>query len=233
MKKQETVIHVGLSKTGTTFLQNFVFPRLNVNFVNGFSIFDKLDKDKLNLISDETFSNDCLLNNCDNRLIVADRLHSLFPNAKVMIVLRERKTFINSMYSEYIKFGGIKSKKQWIDDCENVNPDAFNFKKYVDHLEKLFKKGVLVLDFALLKEDYVKFVIKICKFIDVDIPKLDNKRVNVRLGEKTLQHWRIMNMLFKSSVSSGGLFPRFCSPLFWYKEFFSLRFSKGKELIRK
>src|SRR5690606_3313123 len=46
------------------------------------------------------------LQNAFNRKLIFDRLNSLFPNAKYILVLRNQNDFVKSMYAEYLKKGG-------------------------------------------------------------------------------------------------------------------------------
>lgn len=133
MKK--TIIHVGLHKTATTFLQENVWPTirgytyLSRPYTQHNSAFNQLQyadetlykKDlvlkelehiKANhlLISDESFSGKPEYFSYLNRTIIAKRLKELFPEAEIILFLRDQKDILLSHYNSYIKMPyGIKT----------------------------------------------------------------------------------------------------------------------------
>ena len=136
------IIHIGLHKTSTTFLQNKIFPNIeNYTFItrpytqcnHAFnklqyaddSLYDKnlvieeLKKNNLinsNLIlSDESFSGKPFGYSYLNRSLIAKRLKELFPEATILIFIRDQIDIIKSFYSSYIKMPyGVKNIKQFI-----------------------------------------------------------------------------------------------------------------------
>ena len=108
------VIHVGLHKTGTSFLQAEIFPKIkNVNYIGMLRYGSKIYEDKLNIISDEELSVNPHLPPCHGnyfdsgqRNVIAERLQSIFPNAKIILGIRNKDTWLRSVYSQYVKGGG-------------------------------------------------------------------------------------------------------------------------------
>jgi hypothetical protein len=129
------LIHIGYHKTGTSFLQRYMFFRhppseffapwtvRSGEAVQHFILtnparFDaaaireefqsSISKDKKNLvpvISQQDF--------CGNPIYgryygfeVADRLHKAFPAAKILITIREQKSILRSLYGQYIRQDG-------------------------------------------------------------------------------------------------------------------------------
>ena len=121
-------IHIGLHKTGSTFLQNKVFPKLKETtyigrpYTQQSIAFNKLqyadsslyseeetimeiknfEKHEKILISDEMLSG-LPFNNYINRTIIADRLSKIFPDATILLFLRSQKDLLLSLYNSYIK----------------------------------------------------------------------------------------------------------------------------------
>lgn len=133
--KKNIIIHIGLHKTASTFLQTYVFPRfdnctlLTRPFTQYNEAFNRLqyaddtlyDKSQIEsiiesiqtsniILSDENLSGKLFFYNALNRSLIAKRLCELFPEAKIVIVLRNQMDFINSAYNNYIK-GVHKGKK--------------------------------------------------------------------------------------------------------------------------
>ena len=131
-------IHVGMAKTATTFLQKEFFPQLEDVFYlgrpytqenNAFNtlqyapypdfeekkLLEELGKinshntEKLPLlISDELF-NGYPMFNFINRETIAKRFSSVFPQAEIIIFLRNQKDLINSLYNQLVKNGWLTS----------------------------------------------------------------------------------------------------------------------------
>jgi len=151
----KTIIHVGLHKTATTFLQLNVWPQISgytylsrpytqhnhsfnqLQYADD-SLYDKnlvireLNRIAANrlLISDESFSGKPLYFSYLNRSIIAKRLKDLFPKAEIILFLRDQKDIILSHYSGYTLMPyGIKQIK---DLFYRPGPDY----TYDDYLDK-------------------------------------------------------------------------------------------------
>lgn len=136
--KMKIFIHIGYHKTGTSYLQKVIFPKLDqVNFIrteDNRQLFWKLyhqdplnfdvnkTKDdlqkymhnsKINLISNENSSGTHHYKYINNKNI-ADKLFNLFPRAKIIITIRNQFDFIISLYKQYISRGGTVSFKKRI-----------------------------------------------------------------------------------------------------------------------
>lgn len=124
-------IHVGLHKTGTTFLQKNIFPFLKKTFciippytgekldlaLNKLQYADDIyyDPNEIvreveNIKSDQILISDESLSgvadfNCINRSLIANRLSNSFPDSEIILFLRGQKDIINSSYNQVIKVG--------------------------------------------------------------------------------------------------------------------------------
>ena len=179
-------IHVGLPKTGTTFLQEKVFPKMDVNFIYKENLVTaKLSLDKVNLISDEDLSHKIDIFGT-NKYEIANRIHRLFPNAKIIVVFREKEKWLKSLYNQYLK--SFYRPYISFEKFRNImiESGALEFDKYEQHLKNLFD-DVLVLQFEDMKKDVYEFVSKICEFMGVDVPDFDTTPVNVSLNERQLK----------------------------------------------
>jgi len=130
----KTIVHIGLGKTGSTFLQDEIFNKIsNINYLGKKTgeyqkwlinlhylddyIFNKeqkdisreilnlLDEEKINLISSETFTRPG-----GEIFSQAKRIKNIFDDAKILLVLREPIDAILSFYKYNVSQGNITSK---------------------------------------------------------------------------------------------------------------------------
>lgn len=125
--KNKTTIHIGLHKTGTTFLQHKIFPKFDEciyltrpytqhnhifnqlqyaddslfdieNAINFYSQFDN----KTLLISDESLTGKPLYFSYINRSIIAQRIKAIFDNPNIVLFIRGQAKILESEYNTYI-----------------------------------------------------------------------------------------------------------------------------------
>lgn len=205
------VIHLGLHKTGTSFLQAEVFQRIkNVNYIGMLRYGTKIYDNKLNIISDEELSVNPHLPPChgnyldsEQRTVIAKRLHSIFPEAKIILGIRNKDTWLRSVYSQYVKGGGVHNFDSFV---SNVFDHHFlDFESYIDCLKGLFNE-VLIYRFEDLKQDPNSFVSNICDFIGVDAPPFKNKIYEKGWSERQISLGLFLNRFFYSEYNPGGGF---------------------------
>jgi len=210
------VIHLGLHKTGTSFLQAEIFPKIkNVGFPrNGtFRYGTKIYEDKLNIISDEELSVNPHLPPChinylgpEQRFVIAERLHSIFPDAKIILGIRNKDTWLRSVYSQYVKGGGVHNFDSFISN--DFDHRFLDFDSYINCLKGLFNE-VLVYHFEELKQDPNSFVRNICDFIGVDAPPFENNIYEKGWSERKIRLGLFLNRFFYSDYNpNGGVFIR-------------------------
>ena len=189
------VFHVGLHKTGTTFLQRNVFYNMkNVNFFctdgRQFTGLNDIDKNKINLISNEWYSGDPHVSKEFSRYNIGKDIAKKYPDSKIIVIFREKNSWMKSLYSQYIKNGGTYNFEKWKSDF--FNEKYLDYKEYENFLRDNFKT-VLVLWFEDLRKNPDAFIKSICDFIGVEIPVYDNKVVGKRFSSKQLAILRILN----------------------------------------
>jgi len=193
--KEDVIIHVGLMKTGTTFLQEEIFRKMKgARYIRDIS-FPNLcfKRDKKTIIANETLSGDPYSYKID-RLKVIDNLHKLFPDAKIIVGTRNPYDMIDSLHSQYIRNGGY---------CDDVFlhydiKKYADYQKYIEHIQSLFKDVfVYNYDQDLKKEHKEAFIIRLCDFIGEPVPNYQDKRYRVRLQPYQLQTMKMINKLLK------------------------------------
>lgn len=105
--------------------------------------------------------------------IIATRLHRTFPEARVLIVVREQLASIYSMYLQYITDGGgmtlkeyLRPPKRFFKRMPSFTADFYCYHRLVARYQQLFGADrVLCLPFELLKSDPDAFQSRIFAFI--------------------------------------------------------------------
>jgi len=192
MKNQQTYIHIGYHKTGSTFLQKRIFPRLPVNLITAPDIryisdsqefssdtfIAELEKKQKSakfaktLISQEGFSGSSDGNPVRDPFRIAERLKKSFPNAKIIIVTRDPEDYILSLYAFRVAVRGLETRtlKRYLQAKGNQLRIKLDYQKLIDHYKKLFgDNAVLVLTYEELKKSPKEFVAKTADFIGEQI----------------------------------------------------------------
>jgi hypothetical protein len=243
----KTILHIGLHKTATTFFQNSVWPHVPgyiylsrpftqhnhafnqmqyaddslYNKRGVFSQLSGLNKSRL-LISDEAFSGKPVFFSYINRSMIARRLKEIFPNAEIILFLRDQKDIILSHYSSYIKMPyGIKSIDKFLLKPENdfilsdylKNQNYYNSKSlyyntndFFIHLDCFFYSPIINLYKSLfekchffLYEDLVSksesVFSRLEGILEEKIIFKDASAQNVSLSAQELETYRIANRL--------------------------------------
>ena len=195
------LIHIGYHKTGTTWLQQDLFgeptlfgfgpmaPQAVIDeaFIGGnpFTFDPKHARDlvmpsiaeaesigNVPVISHEPLCGLPTLNGFDSKTI-ADRLHATFPNARILIAIREQRSMMLSVYKQYVATSGTNSlKRMWREYApeERRRPfpglDVFEYHHLIAYYQELFGRDhVLVLPFEHLTQDATAFAARIYGFV--------------------------------------------------------------------
>jgi len=102
-----------------------------------------------------------------------DKTSRMSKNVNIILVLRERKSHMESVYNQYAKDGGKLSKKMFF----SIAKDMDDYSVYIDLLKDAFD-DVYVCHYEDLLKDANGFVNGICDFIGVDTPVFVNERHN-------------------------------------------------------
>ncbi len=194
------LLHIGYHKTGTTWLQQHVFSNRRLGFVSPFRKQDELpslliypnplDFDAVGararllpaveaatrqglapVLSSERFSGYPDSGGYDSKEI-AQRLATVFPEARVLIVIREQRAMILSAYKTSVRAGGGCSLAEYLHPPERgrgrlpgFDLEFFNYHRLVDCYRSLFGgENVLVLPYEQLREAGVDYVLRIASF---------------------------------------------------------------------
>ncbi len=233
------LVHIGYHKTGSTWLQKRVFENEQMGFLHPIGHMQleqiiahphPLDFDFESVsgiiqgamreaearhltpaFSSERFAG-AMFSGGHDSTIIADRLVKLFPNAHILIIIREQKKIIQSFHNQYIKEGGTLSLRRFV---QNRNPrlqanfryEHFMYDRLIRYYQNLFgAESVLVLPFELFEKAPETFVQRIYAFCEMPLPvdtgSLQYDVVNPGLAAATLRFLRMFNSVvtFPASV---------------------------------
>ena len=141
--------------------------------------------------------------------VIARRIKNVFPKGKILIVLREQKSFVVSNYFQYLSAGGTHGIYKYLNltydgKRPDFSPNHIDYYPLVSRYQELFgAENVLVLPYELFVEDGLAFLEKLSSFIGKKI-ELDERRLNVVWNKKTRfflnYYFRFLNF-FKTSSS--------------------------------
>ncbi len=156
--------HVGLSKTGSTYLQNKFFHHLK-----GIKYIHTSKYKRYNKIIRESQEDKLLFSREFDRQFETEMLKIAqhYPSAKIIIVLRSTEHWIASQYRRYVKNGGYASFENFID----INTDTgiwkikdANFYPHLLFIEEHFIHKPLLLFYDELKQNPYNFFNKIADY---------------------------------------------------------------------
>ena len=163
---------------------------------------------KFSVISHERLSGNPHSSGFDSS-VIARRIKNVFPNAKILIVIREQCSWILSNYFQYLSIGGNHSIKKYLNTKYDGKRPGFS----PSHLEyhflikdyqlKFGKENVLVLPYELFDSDKAAFFQRLGKFIDRDIQlpqkSIFSKRHNTKTNHYSNYKFRFLNTFIHSS----------------------------------
>ena len=226
-EKTNIFIHIGAYKTGTTTLQNLIFPFWpNMVYVNDLylSYIVLLDENKKYIISNETLfgrpwkwhgaserRNNGLRWEDERRLIIK-ALSRLFPDAQILLSLRNHAHFILSLYKQYLHEGGVKKLGEFYDFYQNrgvIRRDDINYMPTINLLEQSFKLKPFVFTLDEIQNNLHGLIQKFEVLFGEKAPNLyalERKSLNPGVNYWQAKLLRILNIIDKGSLlKPGGL----------------------------
>ena len=233
----KVAVHVGLPKTATTTLQQRVFaahpgilylgPRaehpefdqvmsalcsadsLNYDAAGSLEIVDRLLSSPQEGEKPFVVSYEAVTAQGRDRLIKAERLKTLFPDARIVITVRRPEDMLVSMYFQWLKGVGGKrfeapSLEAWLEqdwrDTSKGNFLRLQYQKILELYRALFgRANVLLLFFEDLIDDRAKFARQLSEFIGVDSEAtehlLSQERSNLRMNSLRYSEVRLYSSL--------------------------------------
>ena len=243
------IFHIGLHKTGTSWLQRQLFdhPGNNLRAIGELfgarrelvwprpfefdaaatraryrPMFEAaVAAGEVPLITDERFSGNPFSGGYDTKEI-ADRIHAAFPEARIVIVIREQRAMLLSTYDQYVREGGGASLHDWMfPRTRHAVPgfrfEYFEYDKIIGYYQRLFgPERVRVLTFETFRDAPAMFVEQLLRFCGARADNLPNPAARVNKGRNaaTLSVERRLNpFLVRDDVN--GRSPLAVTSLAW------------------
>jgi hypothetical protein len=193
------LLHVGFQKTGSTWLQRRLFCSSEAGFAAACSddalkkhiikphdlVFDANacrewfepriraveERGLVPVLSAERLTGDAHLRGHDSGRI-ADRLASVFPDAKVLMVIREQRGMILATYKQYVSAGGLLRLQDYLGPNRGMYQWPFELVQFAydrliaRYLERFGEENVLVLPLELFRREPHDFVSRIVRFTE-------------------------------------------------------------------
>lgn len=261
------IIHIGFPKTGSTYLQKYFnehpeiyYDRQRFNYYLKTGVIDdSLSQTSLefsfDLLSEELLSiwpgDDSSLDfskynmNYDihkKQKETAKSLFQLFPDAQILIVVRDYRTLVSSLYSQYLYSGGVKSFRKILKTRQDLTLEMYNYDLVIGFYKELFgDENVSVLPYEFLNEnpkEYIEFIEKLYGFKQIEF---SSQKVHSSLNKLSvpiirLLNWIIVNYLrFLSKKKRKQKFVNYLEWLNGFKEKLNkfLKFGKELEAVEK
>ncbi len=245
----QLLIHIGYHKTATSWLQNYFFSHPDLAMVQPFSRKQDLRPHltlpgSLNFDPDQSrsyfyqkladrvtsgqvpvLSYEALVANPHGGAkykskAMADRLWSVFPEARIFIVIREQREMIFSTYRQFIKIGGTCSLQDYLKSADKsgnrIQPwiwEHFCYNELIAYYQQLYGSSrVLVLPYELFKQTPLDFLSDLALFSGVDAQRICELELpvslvsNSGLSKMATELRRYSNRLLHFAGVSGGSF---------------------------
>ena len=237
------LIHIGYHKCASTFIQRQIFVEKNGfaialgrNLIQEKLIYpneltynhnDTLDIVKSNqilnpklypVISAERLSGNPHSGGYDS-LIIAKRLKSIFPDAKILIIIRKQEDIILSCYKQYIKMGGTYTLERYLNPPSKgigrVPMFSTNYFLYHNLIKSYFdlfhSNNVIVYLFEDLISNPTKFLEELKHKLNIESPSvtlLKSERENTGMSSVFLKIQRNLNKFFSDDrLNTNPVFP--------------------------
>ena len=184
MDSERDVIHIGYPRTGTTLLQNYVFPQIQA----------ALEEKRIHLRSDEGLSGDVFHDDIGG----ARRLFETNPNARVVVCIRSQRTIFPSIYSNYVKAGGNLSYGDFV--TKLIRRRKFYYFDLIREYRERFGAGNLrVLLYEDLLRHRERFIGDLLDFCGLDSHRIavafPQAPVNPKWSDGRIRATRVINWI--------------------------------------
>lgn len=142
---------------------------------------------------------------------IADRLNQTFPEARVLMGIREQHAMILSTYNNYIRSGGTCRLKDYLEPplrayrAPHFDFGYFRYDKIIGHYRQLFgPENVLVLPLEHLHAEPVDYVGRILDFcgLELDFPVQSEQRFRESLSPMVNSVQRVLNPFIRRDPSN-------------------------------
>lgn len=200
--KKELFFHVGLGKTGSTYLQYRVFPK----FKGVYYIQRTKYRRCFDIIKKTNYKRYFVSNEFDRQFpFEINRIANEFPSAKIIMILRRHDNWMASQYRRWVKNGYSKSFQEFIDieyDQGEWKQSEALFYPYIEMvLDKLHSKPLVLLYDDMVKNP-INTIQKIANFVGAEFnpDDISLKRKHSSYSSKQLRFKRVWNKYIPADI---------------------------------
>lgn len=208
-------LHIGLQKTGTTFLQKAVFPRWKgINYLptDNLEKLLRIEDDEINLLSREGLSGKNWSSDTERRRNISN-LAKHFPQARIILSFRRHSDFILSSYKQYLQRGGFEDFEHYFDIQSNqgfMKREDFLYRTKLETVLGCFEEAPFVILYSQIIEGLPQLLSNMEAFIGGSAPKVEDiprKRYNKSVGYYPAILLRWLNRHASSELNPDGRYP--------------------------
>jgi hypothetical protein len=249
LSQSPVLVHVGLARTGTTWLQKHVFANSPHIFTPADRSLEPMERakqlarrlckdDRERFVNELDFDIDAFRRGCDlievpagksavisserlsgsvlaggfDRAILSRRIKAVFPKARILLVIREQRALLMSMYIQYLKYGGWHTIGDFVDPPSDgrlpcFSPSYLMYDRLIGLYQETFgAANVLVLPYELFATALEDYVGAICAFAGVpELPAFPlNKVENAR--RRNVSSYALRKVAYRFRPSSANAF---------------------------
>ena len=208
-------LHIGMHKTGTTFLQREVYPRWQgITYIprDNLEVILRADPENIRLLSREGLSGQNW-DSFEERDKSIRRLATLFPDARILISFRRHASYITSSYNHYVQRGGTLAFEQFFDfdhDLGLLKRDDFLYMERIRRLEQYFSSRPFVFFFEETFSSLERLLKDMQCYIGGTPPEVDTiqrRTHNPSVGYYPLRLLRHLNSIAHTRFNPDGKLP--------------------------
>jgi len=239
-----STVHMGIHKTGSTFMQRHFFPLLAgarylplrtthrdflryLLYADDFVFTGATARDMLLANLGCTEPTDAFLLSDEQlygspwdgaalRRRNAERLAAALPGSRIVVVLRNQRALLQSLYLQYIKTGGSAHWSQFLAADRHpliTSISYYRFAEYLHYLFRLFgRQQVAVFLYEDFLSDATSYLNGWCDFLGLSRELWDrrilDRRENISLSPRAVPLMRLANKFTSSLRRPYSLFPR-------------------------
>jgi len=217
------LIHLGLPKSGSTFLQEIFKLSSNCNMIpyhiarqKTISISRNFNAESNNIDNIENciFSYEGI--SSFEHVSMSEALSAFLGDSIVLFVTREPVKFINSLYSTAVEHGAVSTIDEWMIDQANRLRNYLNFKGIYHAYSEIFGvENVVFIPFEVLIKT-PSDVISLLNSRNIDLTDVDSNSIykNPSPSNIEIEYIRKINKYISTSTSERILDPGFKKDLF-------------------
>ena len=165
------------------------------------------------VVSAERLAGHWMSGGYDSR-VIADRIKAVWPDARILLIFREQKSMLNSIYRQYVKKGGGRTFNQLLkpDGSGHGRGPGFSlhhikYDQLVQYYQKIFGADkILALPLEMLRDDASSFFGKIFDFAGAN-PKsnfqIHMSHLNVGIDAYKASYQRLVNPFLAKDYVNG------------------------------